>query len=312
MLNPCIIKYHNNFYYIVRFKGDANMEILQLRYFCDAAVTENFSQTAKKFNVPASNISQSIHRLERELSVSLFTQHANSIVLNNAGAAFYRKISHALALMDEAKTSITDDGTHGTIHICVNCHRGIVMSVISEFKKLHPNVVFNTRIAFEATAEDFDLVISMEDDSLVRYEKTKLIDEKLVVALNRNHPYANCENLDFSFLADQPFITVNDDSRLFTLTRQICTDHHFTPNIIIQSNDTFYILRCVEHGLGVAVVPILSWNQQLFESAIVKPLKGYTRTTYIYKNSRRYIPKCTREFLKLLTKRLADESLQEI
>ena len=50
------------------------MELLQLKYFCDAAQSENFSKTAKKFGVPTSNISQSVKRLEKELSTPLFAQ----------------------------------------------------------------------------------------------------------------------------------------------------------------------------------------------------------------------------------------------
>ena len=49
------------------------MELLQLTYFCDAARSENFSQTARKFFVPPSNISQSIGRLEKELGCALFS-----------------------------------------------------------------------------------------------------------------------------------------------------------------------------------------------------------------------------------------------
>ena len=44
------------------------MELLQLKYFCDSAKTQNFSKTAENFTVPPSNISQSIKRLEKELS----------------------------------------------------------------------------------------------------------------------------------------------------------------------------------------------------------------------------------------------------
>ena len=43
------------------------MELLQHKYFCDAAETEKFSRTAEKFLVPISNISQSVKRLEKEL-----------------------------------------------------------------------------------------------------------------------------------------------------------------------------------------------------------------------------------------------------
>lgn len=55
-----------------RILKELAMELLQLKYFCDAAETENFSKTAKKYLVPTSNISQSIKRLERELGVELF------------------------------------------------------------------------------------------------------------------------------------------------------------------------------------------------------------------------------------------------
>ena len=48
------------------------MELLQLKYFKDAALTENFSHTAKNFYVPQSAVSQSIKRLETELGVELF------------------------------------------------------------------------------------------------------------------------------------------------------------------------------------------------------------------------------------------------
>ena len=65
------------------------MELLQLKYFADAAVTQNFSRTAKSFFVPTSAVSQSIKRLESELGVKLFSRQANKITLNENGAAFF-------------------------------------------------------------------------------------------------------------------------------------------------------------------------------------------------------------------------------
>ena len=61
------------------------MELLQLTDFCDAALTENFSKTAEKYKVPPSNISQSIKRLEKELSIALFDRRANRVVLYPVG-----------------------------------------------------------------------------------------------------------------------------------------------------------------------------------------------------------------------------------
>ena len=77
------------------------MELLQLKYFCDAAVSENFSETARKFFVPPSGISQSIGRLERELGCALFLHSGNKIRLNEEGRIFYRSASAALMLLAE-------------------------------------------------------------------------------------------------------------------------------------------------------------------------------------------------------------------
>ena len=42
------------------------MEMLQLRYFYESAMAESISKTAQKFMVPASSVSASIKRLEKE------------------------------------------------------------------------------------------------------------------------------------------------------------------------------------------------------------------------------------------------------
>ena len=84
------------------------MELLQLKYFCDSAETENFSKTAQKFYVPPSNISQSINRIEKELGIKLFVRSSNRIMLNKNGIEFYKRIKQALFLIDDAKKAVTD------------------------------------------------------------------------------------------------------------------------------------------------------------------------------------------------------------
>ena len=68
------------------------MELLQLKYFCDAAHTENFSATAKKFGVPTSAVSQSISRLEKELG-SIFFSTTLGEAFAGVGGVFFTLIS---------------------------------------------------------------------------------------------------------------------------------------------------------------------------------------------------------------------------
>ena len=84
------------------------MEILQLQYFCTAAETENFAEAGSLMNVPASSISQSVRRLEKELGVDLFDRKANSIELNQRGRAFYIQTKSGLNMLRDAKTKAMD------------------------------------------------------------------------------------------------------------------------------------------------------------------------------------------------------------
>ena len=76
------------------------MELLQLRYFKDAAELENFSMVAKKNMVPQPSISKTIGKLEDELGVLLFDRQGKRIVLNDNGKFFYEKVSTALNNID--------------------------------------------------------------------------------------------------------------------------------------------------------------------------------------------------------------------
>ena len=116
------------------------MELLQFRYFCDAAITENFSVTAKRFDVPPSAVSQSIRRLEDEIGAKLFTRQKNSLSLNKNGEKFYKRISEALKEIDKAVSDVKEIEEIRTISICINAHRALVSRALAKFQKLYPKV----------------------------------------------------------------------------------------------------------------------------------------------------------------------------
>jgi DNA-binding transcriptional LysR family regulator len=284
------------------------MELLQLKYFCDAAVTENFSETAKKFNVPPSNISQSIRRLEREFSVNLFERHANKIQLNERGREFYRRVSEALKLLGDASALLADNGEVGKIKVCINANRRAFIKVMEHYKRIYPNVDIIAAHFADPASDEFDLIIESEDERLRGYDKQLLISEKIKIALHNSSPYASKPELSVLDLKEASFVSMSPVSSLFGLTKSICADFGFEPHIAIQSDDPFYVRKCVELGLGVAFIPEFSWHGQLSKNVICRDLPGYVRNTYVYTNPRKYMPKCTRLFLEMLVAELGKQS----
>ena len=283
------------------------MELLQLRYFCSAAETENFSDTAKQFYVPPSAVSQSIKRLEKELSVTLFSRQANRIRLNENGRIFYERVKSALRSLEDAQKQISDTGDRGRIKLSIYVNRRLVMQTVEKFRLQYPNVEIVTKYIVSPEQEDFDLVVT--DEALGgEYTGQRLIREDIFLAMRRDHPLAHKETLTADDIRKEFFICTNQGSSLYRIAHTVCREMGFTPHIVIYSDDPYYIRKCVELGLGICLIPAISWKGQFSDQIVFKKMRTFPRTTYIYRNTGNYLPKCVDRFVDLLMAECSEES----
>ena len=275
------------------------MELLQLRYFCDAAVSQNFSKTARKYLVPTSNISQSVKRLERELGCELFEHRSNKIFLNDDGKKFFSAASEALSLLENAKAALTDrEGEiFGEIKITCLCNRSTLTDAVERFTMLYPqvNFVMNHTSGGE---NDFDILIS--DSCPIEYEsRILLVDEEICLAVNRDHPLAERELVSAEELVGERFITMATGSSLHNITVSTCNEAGFTPNIAIQTDDPFYIRKYIERGLGIAFVPSFSWRRLFSDNVSLKSVGNIRRKTYAYLPRNKRVKRSVEVFLEV-------------
>ncbi|MBE6553938.1 MAG: LysR family transcriptional regulator [Ruminococcaceae bacterium] len=274
------------------------MELLQLKYFCDAAKTQNFSQTAKKFMVPPSDISQTVKRLEKELGVALFSRHANRIVLNENGKRFLEEVSDAMETIENAAFLFSKNEISGALRICINTNRRIVMQAAEKFRVLYPQVTLSIKSGADPSAEQFDLIFANEPIDDPQYTSKKMFSEEILLAVNAENPLHHAKTIGREDLCLQNFITMNESNSLFRITREICAEYGFLPHIVIQSDDPFYIRKCVELGLGVAFIPSFSWKGQFSDQIVLKKVSDHLRDTYLI-SSARFAPPAAIAFQKL-------------
>ena len=286
------------------------MELLQLRYFCDAAETENFSQTAQKFQVPPSDVSQSVKRLETELFVRLFDRKANRILLNEQGKAFYRKTKDALLLLEDARAEITDSEERGVIRMFVQTNRRTVMQTVRAFRQTHPEVDVIATHSGYSDLKDFHLIVSDDALALSGLQREKLLAEDICLAVSRKNPLAERPKVTAEDLQTVPFISMDPGNSMYRITMDICDRWGFVPHIAIQSDDPYYIRKCVELDLGVALIPAVSWKGQFSEDIALKKIDPFQRNTYVYWDDKRYIPACARAFMKVLVQAFAEEAAE--
>ena len=276
------------------------MELLQLKYFCHAAQSCNFSKTAEKFGVPASGISQSIKRLEKELNTNLFDRKSNKIFLNESGRLFYEKANKALLLFEDAVSEVSDSGTSGKIRISIAANRRIVISAIKAFMQIYPGVDFIMDYSLPENPSEYDFIISDDAFSHPGFEKQKLLSERILLAFPKGDALEKADNLTPEMLEKASFISMPENSSLARHTCEICKKIGFKPHIVIQCDDPFYIRKCIKNGLGIAFVPEISWRGQLESNTVLRSVGDFYRDTYLYRNCQKYASKVSLEFVKQL------------
>ncbi len=276
------------------------MELLQLRYFCDAALSENFSATARKYFVPPSCISQSIARLERELSCALFHHLGNRIALSDAGRRFYQSASAALSLLSEGADAVREGAgaLGGTLDIVCTCIRSTVTKAVERFTVEYPAVSLLLRHEMQKTA-DFDLLISDRCPFAYR-ERVLILDEPISLAVAKSHPLADAESISVTALAGERFISMPEGRSLNEITKEACAAAGFAPNIAIRLEDPAYIRKYVEMSLGVAFVPGITWEGLFSDGVVLREVPGLRRKIYAYLPSDRNEKQSTGIFLDML------------
>ncbi len=238
------------------------MDLLQLKYFQDSAVSENFSHTAQKYMVPPSCISHTIKRLEQELNVKLFDRSANKLKLNNNGKMLLSAVDTVFSELDSVKARLRNLSEEQTGEICILLltNRKIITSFIAKFRKDFPLVSFRIEHTNSINYKNYDIIISDRAINNNIFEEKLFVREEIKLAVSESNPISKQKSIDISALKEERFISMPQGSSLRYYTDTLCNNAGFIPNIAIESDDPYYIREYLKLGLGVAFVPEFSWK----------------------------------------------------
>lgn len=283
------------------------MDFLQLKYFKHAAITENFSHTAKSFHVPASAVSACIKKLEDEIGVKLFDRTANTIKLNSYGKILFDAVLKSEELFKKAKSQIKDltDMPLGELKLLIFTNRQNITDVISEFKIKYPNITFNIKHQLEyehSDVNEYDIIITDRDIKSDSFEKKFWLHEEIFLAVPKSNPLSGRESLLASDLKYEKFISMPKGSSLRNCIDNLFLQCDFKPDIIIECDDPLYIRKYLNLGLGVSLFPSESWKSQVLDDIVlIRINNGLYRDSYIYTNH------SSQEMAQLFSKMLAEK-----
>ena len=103
-------------------------------------------------------------------------------------------------------------------------------------------------------------------------------------------------------LASEAFVSMGRESSLSRMGEQICKNAGFVPNVSIRSDDPFYVRRCVELSLGVAIIPAVSWRGLFGDEVVIRHITEAKRETFVYVNGKKYMKSAVATFKDMLHK----------
>ncbi len=277
------------------------MEFLQLKYFLHSAKTENFSHTAEKFLVPPSSVSISIKKLEMELGVKLFDRKSNKLSLNEKGRIFLNYVENMFHELDKTMSALKDlEGQpDGKIRLLVNTNRRTITKVISNFRSSYPNVSFSIDLDESKDYNNYDIVIT---DSIINngnFEQYNFISEEIMLACHSSNPLSSRKSIPMNMLRNEKFISLSPNHSLRNITDNLCRQAGFVPNIVIECDDPFYIREYLKMEMGISIVPLFSWENQLDNSIVLIRINDG-----IFRNSKIYINKNATESAKFFARHI--------
>ncbi len=237
------------------------MELLQLRYFRDAAELENFSKVAEKNMVPQPSISKTISKLENELGVQLFDRVGKKISLNKDGQYFYNKVNLALRNIDDAIKHFNQPA-YSNIHIYIQAGNRFTSMLTADFLTSSHDIFLTSvnQISIkDFSSYDFTFMQLLSD--MDDYYYKELMEDEIVLIVAKDHPLAVHDELSIKDLADYPYIAHYRSMNLRDFTDEYCRNvGGFTPGVVFETSDSQAIRYMVAKQKGIALMPANHFN----------------------------------------------------
>lgn len=246
------------------------MELRQLRYFVMLADELHFRRAADRLNITQAPLSVAIQNLEREIGGKLFHRNQRRVALTEIGAAFREHALEVLARIDRGLSDVQDmvAGNAGQLRIGFTAASSLLSffpQIVCSFRVKYPKVQVTLRdlssadqvAALQSRELDVGIMRSLGAHQPGDISFTRLIEDRLMVAMHDAHPLAHLETLTIGDLRDHPLIFYPRRSGvgIYEQFMKACAQRGFVPVIAQEASDASTMIGLAATGLGAAVVP---------------------------------------------------------
>jgi DNA-binding transcriptional LysR family regulator len=246
------------------------LDVRRLRVLREVARRGSLAGAADVLSYTPSAVSQQIAVLEREAGTRLLERRARGVVLTEAGQTL---VEHAEAILDrldaaEAALAALADLRRGHLRMASFATAGasVLPRAVDAFRARHPAIELTVGQASPVESVvrlregrlDIALTVDLDERPAEGVEVIHLFEDRLQLALHRDHPLAAKETIRLDDLVDETWIDVPVATSGGQTAARACARAGFVPKVAFESDDYTAIRELVGAGAGIALLPDLA------------------------------------------------------
>jgi DNA-binding transcriptional LysR family regulator len=272
------------------------MDINQLEVLVAVAQEKSFSRAAETLHRTQPAVSQAIRRLETELGEPLFDRSSKDGTLTAAGRVLFGVAQQILNLRHGAHAALKElkDLHRGKLTLSANEYTVMyLLPILPVFRARHPHIKVEvkrslaSRIPSEILGRDTEIGIVSFKPSDAAIAAVPVVMDELTLIVPPDHPLAAKQTISVRELGAESFIAHNVASPYRERVVRTFEKYRTPLNISMEMPTLEAIKRCVEQGMGVALVPRLAARAEIERGQVaaltVREMRLERRLQLIYR-----------------------------
>ncbi|SAK71283.1 LysR family transcriptional regulator [Caballeronia ptereochthonis] len=244
------------------------VENSELEAFVAVAELGSFQKAAERMHLTQPGLSRRIQKLEQALGVELFHRTTRSVALTGVGRQFLPMARQQISQLGTMLSSIREiaEKRFGKVRLASipTVVNRVLPDVLRRYGEKYPQVgvqIFDGNHDFvlgqvRAGLAEFGISLDPGDDEDLTFEP--LLTDRYVLAVHREHPWADHESVTLRDLARTKLIIGGRDSGNRLLLEMLLGHESISLRWFYEVEHISCVVALVDAGLGCAIVPSLA------------------------------------------------------
>ncbi len=259
------------------FDGFQNITIQQLETLVALVEERSFSRASRRVCLTQPSLTKHVKNMEEALNVRLVNRERLGISLTPEGKILYDYARKLLHLREEAAERLArlQDHAAGTIDVQASTIPGtyILPYILSDFRKLHPDIRVNVQMA--DSDESIDAILNSQSEIgfigknplNAKLVSESLWEDRLALIAPRGHRLAGRGAATWTEVAEEPFVAREKGSATREIFEQYLREAlNWTLGrfrIVVELGSSEAVKEAVIAGLGVSVISVHAVDREL-------------------------------------------------